>query len=396
MTLLWKLLRKHISISQILGFSVANLIGMFIILLSIQVYEDISPLFSPKGNPFASDYLVVSKKVSTVGSIFGSKDKIHFTPQEIDEIKQQEFVESVAAFTASRYKVGCYISIAGTPTIGTDMFFESVPNDYVDVDPEKWMWSDEEDEVPIVLPRSYLTIYNFGFAPTRSLPKLDEKTISRIGLSLLIRGNGLTDRLKGRVVGFTDKLNTILVPESFMLWSNAKYAPSESTSPSRLILTASNPADERIAGFMAERDYDIESDKLKSSKSTYFLRIAAGIILGIGLLITLLSLYVLALSVYLLIEKNSYKLQNLMLIGYTRWQVAIPYQMLAIGTNAVVLTIAYLLMLMLREEYMQMLGNVFPDASQANTSTTLILAIATFLAVSSLNMVIIYKKIKNK
>ena len=37
MNLVWKLLRQHISKSQLTGFFVANLAGMFIVLLSVQV-----------------------------------------------------------------------------------------------------------------------------------------------------------------------------------------------------------------------------------------------------------------------------------------------------------------------------------------------------------------------
>ena len=43
MNLVWKLLRQHISVPQLLGFFFANLLGMLIVLLSIQFYNDIKP-----------------------------------------------------------------------------------------------------------------------------------------------------------------------------------------------------------------------------------------------------------------------------------------------------------------------------------------------------------------
>ena len=45
MNLIWKLLRQHISIAQLLGFVLANLCGVFIILLGLQFYRDIAPVF---------------------------------------------------------------------------------------------------------------------------------------------------------------------------------------------------------------------------------------------------------------------------------------------------------------------------------------------------------------
>ena len=46
--MVWKLLRRHLSIIQFVGFFLANLLGMFIVLLSIQFYQDVKPLFHKK------------------------------------------------------------------------------------------------------------------------------------------------------------------------------------------------------------------------------------------------------------------------------------------------------------------------------------------------------------
>ena len=45
-TLGWKLLRQHISIGQLAGFFLANLFGMMIVLLSVQFYKDVIPVFT--------------------------------------------------------------------------------------------------------------------------------------------------------------------------------------------------------------------------------------------------------------------------------------------------------------------------------------------------------------
>ena len=49
--LVWKLLRQHISIGQLTGFFLANLFGMLIVLLSIQFYRDVLPVFT-QGDSF--------------------------------------------------------------------------------------------------------------------------------------------------------------------------------------------------------------------------------------------------------------------------------------------------------------------------------------------------------
>ena len=59
--------------------------------------------------------------------------------------------------------------------------------------------------------------------------------------------------MKGRVVGFSNRLNTILVPEAFMEWSNKVYAPVADGVPVRLVMEVDNPADDAIARFLQEK-----------------------------------------------------------------------------------------------------------------------------------------------
>ena len=42
--MIWKLLRQHISVSQLAGFFLANLFGMIIVLLGVQFYRDVLPI----------------------------------------------------------------------------------------------------------------------------------------------------------------------------------------------------------------------------------------------------------------------------------------------------------------------------------------------------------------
>ena len=69
MSLVWKLLYTHISVPQLIGFSLANFCGMFIVLLSIQFYTDVSPVFTQADGFMKKDYLIISKPVNTIGSL---------------------------------------------------------------------------------------------------------------------------------------------------------------------------------------------------------------------------------------------------------------------------------------------------------------------------------------
>ncbi|MBQ2075397.1 MAG: ABC transporter permease, partial [Muribaculaceae bacterium] len=101
--------------------------------------------------------------------------------------------------------------------------------------------------------------------------------------------------------------------------------------------------------------YDVAGDKMNSSKANYFLTVIVSIVIAVGIVISLLSFFVLMLSIYLLLQKNTRKLQDLLLLGYSPNQVARPYMLLVLAINAVVLILAIALMLMARLWYLPML-----------------------------------------
>lgn len=285
------------------------------------------------------------------------------------------------------------MGIDGMAQFGTEMFFESVPDDFVDVDLSKWHFDEGDDYVPIIIPKTYLSIYNFGFAQSQNLPKISEGIVGMVEMTISMRGNGLNEYIKGRVIGFSTRLNTILVPESFIHWSNNRYAPNSDKEPSRIILEVHNPADDSIVSYINEKGYDMEDDKLDSGRMMFFLRLISGIVMLVGLLISLLSFYILMLSIYLLVEKNTEKIRTLLLIGFSPANVALPYQVLTIGMNATVLLFAFAGLSLLRSFYMQNLSTVFPQINQGGIFLSIMFGIMLFLLVSLVNISIIRHRI---
>lgn len=392
MSLVWKLLRQHISIAQLAGFFFANLFGMFIVLLGLQFYNDVKPLFSQEDGFLKPEYLIVSKRISGV-SVLGAGESCSFSQKDIQDITSQPFCKSVGAFTASQYRVVCSLGMKGVAQMGTDMFFESVPDRFVDTDLSQWKFNSEEGVIPIVLPRTYLAIYNFGFAQSQSLPKISEGIVGMIDMVVVLRGNGQEERLKGKVIGFSSRLNTILVPESFIQWSNAKFAPEADLAPNRLIVEVSNPTDDAIVKYINEHNLELEDDKLDAGKATYFLRVVTVLVMCIGMLISVLSFYILMLSIYLLVQKNTEKLRNLLLIGYSPVRVSLPYQLLTIGMNVVVLLLSFILLYMVRSYYMDTLWVMFPQMQDGSMLPALSLGFCLFAVVSIINIIAVRNRV---
>ena len=367
---------------------------MLIVLLSVQFYEDILPAFSGEDGVMKNTYIIVSKRIAAVSTLSGEAQT--FTEADIHELEQQPFTRRVGAFTASQFQVYASLSMGGLG-MGTDMFFESVPDAFSEFSQTAAAQDfSAAAEIPIILPRTYLALYNFGFAATKNLPQLSEGVVSMVPMDFRLRGEGGAERrMKGRVVGFTTRLNTVLVPESFMRQMNQELAPHASAEPTRLIVEVKNPTDDAIASFMQRRGSELEDDSLAAGRATYFLKVVAGVVMAVGLLISALSFYILMLSIFLLVQKNAEKLQNLLLIGYSPASVSLPYQLLTVILNALVLVLATGLLLWIRSLYLERLWQMFPALSEGSLLPALLLGLGLFLFVSLLNIFTIRHKINS-
>ena len=390
MKLVWKLLRQHISWPQFVGFFFANLFGMTIVLLGYQLYCDILPIFTANDSFLKADYLVVSKKIGMANAL--GQRHLGFSKDEIADLQAQPFVKGVGQFTSTAYKAEATMGVSGMKILNSELFFESVPDPFVDVSLDNWHYTPGDTLVPVILPRSYIAMYNFGFAQNHSLPKINEGLVGMIDLHIQVQGKGGQGYFKGKVIGFSSKLNTILVPQSFMTWSNSHFSPDSEMPPSRLILDVTNPADQRIGTYLEDHNYELEDNNLDAEKTTYFLKLMVTLVMGVGVVISALSFYVLLLSIYLLVQKNTTKLQNLLLIGYSPSRVALPYQMLTLALNFAVLVASFSLLLIIRGYYIDIVETLFPDLPSTGVAPTLGIGLALFLFVTGINFAILWRK----
>lgn len=393
MKLVWKLLRQHVSVPQLGGFFLANLTGAMIVLSCVQFYSDIRGLFTGEDGLIKKEYLIVTKPISTIGVLTGKSNV--FSPEEIKEINRQNFVKKSGAFMPSRFNVTAGVNLEKLGVgFSTEMFFESVPDEYVDVSLSQWSFDEEKHMIPIILPRNYLNLYNFGFAQSRNLPKLSENLIGLVDLDIYLNGNGRHDRYKGRIAGFSNRLNTILVPQQFMEWANRTYAGTETMEPSRLIVEVTNPADEAIPLFFQSKGYETEDGKLDAGKTMWLMKLIISLVGVVGLLICVLSFYILMLSIYLILQKNTTKLENLLLIGYSPAQVSQPYLWLTLGLNGFVFLFSFIMVMILRGYYLKIAEQLSPAYQEGSLWLMIGCGLVLFATVSLFNIIAIRHNIK--
>jgi hypothetical protein len=331
--MVWKVLKHNIKASQLAGIFLGLMIGTFIIFAAISFFMDVKPIFDDKQSFWKDEYIIINKKI-TLGDTYSQisdnkKVKPLFSTEEIANIRKQSFVKDVAEFTPCSFMVSAYTDL-NSPLAGfyTDLFFEAVPDKYIDVNYKGWNWQEGDNFIPTILPKVYLNLYNFGFAQSQNLPQVSEDAASLVDFNIIIEGQNKQQKFKTRIVGFSERINTILVPKSFIDWANANFGNEPHPKPGRLIVIANDPASSELANFIEKNNYDIIKSELSNSKALAFLKLTTGIVFIIGMVIILLALAMMIISMQLLLTRNSENIVKLNILGYTIREIAKPYKYL--------------------------------------------------------------------
>jgi hypothetical protein len=331
--MVWKILKHNIKASQLAGIFFGLMIGTFIIFAAISFFIDVKPIFDDKQSFWKDEYIIINKKI-TLGDTYSQisdsrKDKPLFNTEEIANIRKQSFVKDVAEFTPCSFMVSAYTDL-NSPLAGfyTDLFFESVPDKYIDVNYNDWNWQEGDNFIPTILPKVYLNLYNFGFAQSQNVPQVSEDGAGLVEFNIIIEGQNKQQKFKTRIVGFSERINTILVPKSFIDWANANFGNDPHPKPGRLIVIAKDPASSELADFIEKNNYDVIKSERSNSKALAFLTLTTGIVFIIGMVIILLALAMMVISLQLLLTRNSENIIKLNILGYTISEIARPYKYL--------------------------------------------------------------------
>lgn len=386
-----RLLSKNISRSQLIGFMLANVAGLAIVILGIQFFEDARPIWEDEDSFIRKDYVVINKRVTSANT-FGNASSA-FTEADIADIEKQPWVRKVGRFTSADYGLSASVA-AGGRQMSTYMFFESIPSEFIDVADNQWTFHPGDKTVPIIISKDYLSLYNFGFAGSAGMSQISEQTISGVPLALRIRpDNGRPEvHLQGMIVGFSNRLNTILVPQEFMEWSNAEFSSKDTaTAPSRLIIDVSSPGDVAIPEYMKVHAYEIAGDK-GNSTATYLVNVITAVGLAVGVMITLLSFFILLLSISLLMQKNRDKMHSLIMLGFDLKTVARPYERLVIAVNFISWLLAGVGLFLFRSIYLVPMRGMGAAAGSPLLSLACGLALATLITI--FNIISIRRKVR--
>jgi hypothetical protein len=317
--------------------------ALLLILSAVQLQSNYYELLNGKNNQDSiANFLVINKSLTdqNVGSSSLSET-------QLTDLKKQTFTESIGILTASRFKASIQSNSQLFPFY-TDIAFESVPAEFIDVNSKDWHWDEQASFLPIIVPNQFLDFYNFQYSFSQNLPQLTPQVVKMVSFQVTIQGKGQSYHLNGRVVGFSNRISSMLVPQNFMEWANSKFSSTTILQqPSRVIIKTKDAGNPQLNNYLKKEGLVTDTDKTRFSKYRQVVDFVVNISSITGLLMFTFALLIFSLFIQLTIASCKEEIELLILIGNSPKNIGIflmkrffPPNMFIILIGLLVITVA--------------------------------------------------------
>lgn len=314
--LLKKLLLYSKGNSRLWAALLALFVGNTLLLLSVLIWWNFNELLYGKNqdDSLGSTYLIIGKKVTN--NNVGEPGATLFSVADIDSVNRAPQIQAVGIIASNHFPV--YAVMGGNLGFATDLPLESVPDSFLDNKPPDWHWQPGNRDLPVIMSSQFLNLYNYVFAPSQGLPQLSESSVKSISLNLKAGPGDAAETFSAHVVGFSDRIGSVMVPQSFIDYGNNKYGkPGALVGPSQLILKAKDPSDIQFTEFLQRKNYTTNSQNLRWSKIRAVVEVVTTATGVLALLLMGIGTLVFILFIELTIARARQSLTLLMEIGYS-------------------------------------------------------------------------------
>ena len=290
----------------ILGLSIA----LLLMLSAIQLQVNYNYLLHHKTNQDSvANFLVVNKVLTS--------QNIHNTTieaTEIEQLKKQGFLDEVGILTPSRYKASIQSNSDRFPFY-TDIAFESAPASFIDVYDQHWTWDESSSFIPMIAPNMFLDFYNFEFSQSQNLPQLTQDVVKMIVFKVNIQTVQGPASFNGRIVGFSDRISSLIVPQEFMDYANHHFAAAKVEQPSRVIIRTKDPGNPVLVDYLKQHNLSTDADKTRFSKYRQIVNVVVNASWITGLIMLLFALLIFTLFIQLTISSCKTEIELLLTLG---------------------------------------------------------------------------------
>jgi hypothetical protein len=316
-----KMLFHKLDKSQLFIVTLGAVVGFLFLLTVVHYFGTIRNL-AAGADSLGANLVAAQKKVSKYAAF--DSNNAAFSPEDLDLLKQHKAIQKVAPVVNNQFYVALAMREEGLPYFSTDIFIQSVDDDLMDVTSEDWAWNENSEFVPLVMPRDFMLMLN-QFAASYKIPQVSEDIALTLNFTLELRGQGKKQNFKARIVGFSNQMNSVLVPMSFMTYGNQIYAKEIEVDPTLLVLQLDQKNYGDFENLMDELNLEIKENELLVVKIQGILYVVLSVLFIIALIIVVLCGMMIAQFSMLLVSESAYEVQTLLRIGYHSKQIALHF-----------------------------------------------------------------------
>ena len=381
--MLKKVLFQNQDKTQLFIAVLGSVIGMIFLISSIHYLIRVNE-FGKGEEILGPNTMIIQKKVSNSSSLKITKND--FSNEEIERFKNETFVADAQAVICNNFNVLLLTDDPLVPKFSSDVFLQTVNAKFLDVPSKKWTWKEGDTIVPIVMPRDFLVMLN-TFMSASGIPQVSEDLAKDINFKLRISNETKKDFITARIVGFTNEIPSLLVPESFMSYANQKYATVKENKITNVMISSKEGEFGEMEKFLEERGLESRKSqvvigKLKSIVSTLFV-----VLLVISVVTVVVSGLVLIQYMQLLIANNQYQIRTLLRLGYNPNKIVQLFTRYLAVTFGFVSIIAFVLFLIEKwfvDELFEKGGIAINESLSVVSLISIIISFCIFVSISFL------------
>ena len=312
--MLRKLLFKNQDRKQLIIAVIGAFMGITFLITSIHYLIRVNE-FGKGEEILGPNTIIVQKKVSNASSL--SLTRTDFSLKEIEKIKSESYILDVKPVVANNFPVSFQTDDPLVPYFRSDVFIQTLDKEFIDVQSDDWEWQEGDSIVPIIMPRDFLVMLN-TFMSAKGIPQVSDELAMDIHFKFTLesREGKRKEWVNAHIIGFTNEVAAIIVPQSFMEYGNDNFSNGEIQKITQIMISGKESEFGRVEELLDKRGLESKNSqvvigRLKSMIGTLFL-----VVLGISVIAVFVSGLVLIQYLQLLMSYNSYEVRTLLRIGY--------------------------------------------------------------------------------
>jgi hypothetical protein len=307
-----KLLFRNQDKKQLFIAMTGAFLGMTFLITSIHYLIKVNE-FGKGADILGPNTIIVQKKVTNSSSL--NLTKTDFSDREIDKILEEPYIEDAKPVISNNFDVSFETADPLVPRFRSDVFIQTVDSKFLDVKSDNWQWKKENQFVPIIMPREFLVMLN-TFMAASGIPQISDDLAKDVHFRFTLKNNSKKEWVDARIIGFTNEVSSILVPESFMVYGNETYSTENEKKITQIMISGKESEFGKVEEMLKKRGLESKNSqmligRLKSVVGTLFI-----VVLGISVIAVFVSGLVLIQYMQLLMSRNTYEVRTLLRIGY--------------------------------------------------------------------------------